>query len=712
MCSLLLDRQRLRIEPDDMFHVERVGEVIKNNLNLTIATATTAASLALFYLYRGHRQPVMEEVGLDDHIVEETISLDNQTFEIEPGVRCSRLVPDGQLMRYYIPEVTTTYEVFCYGINVSDNGPCLGERTGPALEYKWITYQQVYDEARQLGSAFIEKGIAPNNNSFVGICASNCPQWVVTEQACAMFSMVVVPVYDTLGLDALRHIVTLSKMSIIVCAKLSQAKQFVRFRAEGGTNLQCIVVIESIDTVDIEAARSDNVDLVSFQDMLNTGVDNLQKPMPPSPEDTCTVCYTSGTTGDPKGVVLTHENILSNVAAIMKQTFSNNFGPEDVHISYLPLAHMFERMCQVIMFHHGARVGFFRGDVKLLLDDIQTLKPTYFPTVPRLLNRIYNKITTRVQESTVKSLLFNFAFSRKMALLKRGVVSRDTLWDKLVFGRVQQLLGGRVKFIISGSAPLSSVVHEFLRCVFGCAVLEGYGQTEYSAGVTFNLPHEHRTGHVGPVLPCALLKLVSVPDMDYFAEQGRGEVCVKGPSRMKEYFLDPEKTRETIDEDGWLHTGDIGRINEDGTLSIIDRKKHHFKLSQGEYITPEKIEGVYSRSSFVLQVFLDGISSQRFPVAIIVPDPEVALTWATRHGIAETDMNQLCKNALLKRAIFDDFKRLAVEARLKGFEQVHDIYLHREPFSIDNGLLTPTLKNKRLVLRRFFSQEIQTLYND
>uniref|UniRef100_A0A672N3J2 long-chain-fatty-acid--CoA ligase n=1 Tax=Sinocyclocheilus grahami TaxID=75366 RepID=A0A672N3J2_SINGR len=385
-------------------------------------------------------------------------------------------------------------------------------------------------------------------------------------------------------------------------------------------------------------------------------------------------------------------------------------GPQDVHISYLPLAHMFERVVQGLILVHGARIGYFQGDIRILMDDLTTLKPTVFPVVPRLLNRMFDKIYGQAN-SSLKRHILEFAFRRKENEMKSGIMRRDSVWDKIIFKKVQASVGGHVRMMLTGAAPISAPVLTFLRAALGCQFYEGYGQTECTAGSTTTLPGDWTAGHVGAPLSCNDIKLVDVAEMNYYAAKGEGEVCVRGPNVFKGYLKDPEKTKEALDEDGWVHTGDIGKWLPNGTLKIVDRKKHIFKLAQGEYIAPEKIENIYIRSEAVAQTFVHGDSLQACLVAIIVPDPDFLPGWAKKRGI-EGSYEELCKNKEVKKAILEDIVKLGKESGLKSFEQVKDIALHTEMFSIQNGLLTPTLKAKRADLRNHFRKLIDELYSN
>ena len=310
----------------------------------------------------------------------------------------------------------------------------------------------------------------------------------------------------------------------------------------------------------------------------------------------------------PKGALLTHGGLIA--VARGADVMALGISKDDVHISYLPLAHVYERCVVTQIILKGGAIGFFRGDVQGLLEDIQALKPTLFPSVPRLLNRIHDKIQAQVGASALKSALFKKAYTSKMEYMKRHTVLEHPIWDRVLFKKVQALLGGRVRLIMSASAPISGDVLAFLRVVFGCHVLEAYGQTESNGALSVTWPFDFERGHVGPPLSCCQVRLESVPEMQYLVGDSpypRGEICVRGPIVFKGYLKDQKKTDETL-VDGWLHTGDIGYIDKKGRIYVIDRKKNIFKLSQGEYIAPEKLENCFVKSGFVGQMYVHGES--------------------------------------------------------------------------------------------------------
>ncbi|XP_067259661.1 long-chain-fatty-acid--CoA ligase 1a isoform X2 [Chanodichthys erythropterus] len=636
--------------------------------------------------------------------------LDMQSVEV-PGneyARRSILLDSDTYMTYYYKDARTMYEFFLRGLRVSNNGPCLGSRK-QSQPYKWLSYKEVADRAEFAGSALLHRGHSQSGDKYIGIFAQNRPEWTISELACYTYSLVAVPLYDTLGTEAISYIIDKASISTVICDLADKAHLILDCVSGRKHSVTTIVIMENFDSELTAQAQQNGIEVMSLKELEAIGKANHKTPIPPKPEDLALICFTSGTTGNPKGAMLTHGNVVSNCSAFIKVTQVHcMLNQTDIHISYLPLAHMFERVVEGVLLVHGARIGYFQGDIRLLMDDLKTLKPTVFPVVPRLLNRMFDKIFGQAN-TPLKRWLLDFATSRKEAELRSGVVRKDSMWDKLIFSKVQASLGGRVRLMITGAAPVSPTVLTFLRAALGCQFYEGYGQTECTAGCTMSLPGDWSAGHVGAPLPCNLVKLMDVAEMSYFAANGEGEVCVKGPNVFQGYLKDPERTLEAIDKDGWLHTGDIGKWLPNGTLKIVDRKKHIFKLAQGEYIAPEKIENIYIRSDPVAQVFVHGDSLQACLVGIVVPDPDFLPGWAKKRGI-EGSYTEMCKCKELKNAILEDIIRLGKEAGLKSFEQVRDIALHMEMFSVQNGLLTPTLKAKRTELRSHFREQIDQLY--
>uniref|UniRef100_A0A3P8XFW0 Arachidonate--CoA ligase n=1 Tax=Esox lucius TaxID=8010 RepID=A0A3P8XFW0_ESOLU len=656
----------------------------------------------------------------------------NMQSVVMPGedyIRRSILNSNDDHMTHYYSDARTMYEVFHRGLRVSNDGPCLGSRK-PNQPYEWLSYQEVADSAECIGSALLHRGHSQTGDKHIGIFAQNRPEWTISELACYTYSLVCVPLYDTLGLEAIEYIINQAAISTVICDMGDKARLIVDCVSGKEHTLKTIMLIEPFDEDLVACAKQCGIEILSLKEAEAVGKELMNIP---ARFDKSSLVFFHFL-GNPKGAMLTHGNVIANCAAFIKITEDTlNLGPKDVLISFLPLAHMFERVIEVmflmqliqilafivlftvtstilkgVILVHGARIGYFQGDIRLLMDDLKTLQPTVFPVVPRLLNRMFDKIFGQAN-TPLKRWMLDFATRRKQAEMMSGVVRKDSLWDKLIFQKVQNSLGGRVRLMITGAAPVSPTVLTFLRAALGCQFYEGYGQTECTAGCTMSMPGDWTAGHVGAPLPCNYVKLVDVTEMNYFATNGEGEVCVKGPNVFKGYLKDLEKTKEALDEDGWLHTGDIGKWLPNGVLKIVDRKKHIFKLAQGEYIAPEKIENIYSRSDPVAQIFVHGDSLQACLVGIVVPDPDFLPGWAKKKGI-EGSYLEMCASKELKNAILEDILRLGKEGGLKSFEQVRDIVLHTEMFSVQNGLLTPTLKAKRTDLRKHFQEQIDLLY--
>ncbi|KAG0013537.1 Long chain acyl-CoA synthetase 7 peroxisomal [Podila clonocystis] len=367
------------------------------------------------------------------------------------------------------------------------------------------------------------------------------------------------------------------------------------------------------------------------------------------------------------------------------------------------------------MISGAARVGYYQGDTLKLLDDVAILQPTIFASVPRLFNRIYDKVLAGVKaKGGIAAFLFNRAYAAKKANLRKGVMTH-AVWDKLVFGAIRARLGGKVKHIVSGSAPISPDVMDFLRICFSADVYEGYGQTEQAAGLCMSYRGDLTTGQVGPPQLCVEVKLKDLPAMNYTSQDKpfpRGEIMLRGASVFNGYYKAPKQTAETLDAEGWASTGDVGQWDAQGRLVVIDRVKNIFKLAQGEYIAPEKIEGVLAKHYLVSQVFVHGDSLQATLVGVVIPDPDTLKLWANEHGLGGKSYEELCRDAKVKTTLQKDLAVFGKESDLKGFEILKNIHVDSEQFSIENDLLTPTFKLKRHQAKEKYQGEIDRMYSE
>ncbi|KAL0787431.1 hypothetical protein Bca101_003677 [Brassica carinata] len=605
------------------------------------------------------------------------------------------------------PDIATLHDNFEHAVHDFRDYKYLGTRVrvdGTVGDYKWMTYGEVGTARTALGSGLVHHGIT--TGSSVGIYFINRPEWLIVDQACASYSYVSVPLYDTLGPDAVKFIVNHANVQAIFC--VAETLNSLLSGLSEMPSVRLVVVVGGLNESLPSLPPSAGVKVVSYSVLLNQGRSNPQPFCPPKPDDVATLCYTSGTTGTPKSMA---SKLLFMLSCTLHSSLACSFW---IYISYLPLAHIYERANQILAVYFGVAVGFYQGDNMKLLDDLAALRPTVFSSVPRLYNRIYDGITNAVKTSGgLKERLFNAAYNAKKQALLNGK-SASPIWDRLVFNKIKDRLGGRVRFMTSGASPLSPEVLEFLKICFGGRVSEGYGMTETSCVISGMDEGDNLTGHVGSPNPACEVKLVDVPEMNYTSADEphpRGEICVRGPIIFRGYYKDEVQTREVIDEDGWLHTGDIGLWLPGGRLKIIDRFFPDHLIAQGEYIAPEKIENVYAKCRFVGQCFIYGDSFNSSLVAVVSVDPDVLKSWAASEGI-KGDLRELCNNPRVKAAVLSDMDAVGRESQLRGFEFAKAVTLVLEPFTLENGLLTPTFKIKRPQAKEYFAEAITNMYKE
>ncbi|KAL5155812.1 Long chain acyl-CoA synthetase 1 [Glycine soja] len=560
------------------------------------------------------------------------------------------------------PDLSTAWDIFSMAVKKYRKNRMLGWREfvdGKIGPYVWKTYEEVYDEVLHIGSALRASGAEPGSR--IGIYGANCPQWIVAMEACCAHNLICVPLYDTLAM----------------------------------------VSFTSLTEEEKDKAIAIGIKPYSWEEFLHMGKENPSNISPPQPNSICTIMYTSGTSGDPKGVVLTHENITVFVRGmdLFMEQFEDKMTVEDVYLSFLPLAHILDRTIEEYFFHKGASVGYYHGDLNALRDDLMELKPTLFAGVPR----VFEKVSKKQWKNSI----------HKLGWMNKGYkhCNASPLADLLAFRKVKARLGGRVRLIISGGAPLSSEVEEFLRVTSCAFVCQGYGLTETCGSTTLAYPDEMcMLGTVGPVSIYNEMRLEEVPEMGYnpLGSPSCGEICLRGKTVFTGYYKNPELTREAI-KDGWFHTGDIAEVQLNGAVKIIDRKKNLIKLSQGEYIALEHLENVYGITPIVEDVWVYGNSFKSALVAVVVPNEETTKKWAFSNGHM-APFSKLCSLDQLKKHVLSELKMTAERNKLKGFEYIKGVILDPQPFDMERDLVTSTMKKRRNNMLKYYQVEIDELY--
>ncbi|KAK2435618.1 long chain acyl-CoA synthetase [Trifolium repens] len=599
----------------------------------------------------------------------------------------------------------------------SPSKPMLGRRrktdSTKAGPYEWLTYQEAYNAAIQIGSAMRTRGV--NSGDRCGIYGSNCPEWILAMEACNSYAVTYVPLYDTLGPNAVEFIINHAEVSI---AFVQQSKIASILSCLGRcTSLKTIVSFGNVSTTQKKEAEELGVSCFSWGEFLQLGNLDLDLPLK-NKTSICTIMYTSGTTGEPKGVIIKNEAFMTEVLSIDQiLSLTDKAATEgDVYFSFLPLAHVYDQIMVTYSIYKGSSIGFWQGDIRFLMEDIQTLQPTIFCGVPRIYDRVYAGINSKISsEGSWKKTLFQYAYNYKLGYLNSGLPQdKAAPWThKLVFDKIKHALGGRVRLMLSGAAPLSMNVEEFLRVTFGATLAQGYGLTESCAGCFSAITNVFSmTGTVGVPMTTIEARLESVPEMGYDAlsNQPRGEICLRGNTLFSGYHKRQDLTEEVI-VDGWFHTGDIGEWLPNGAMKIIDRKKNIFKLSQGEYVAVENIENKYLQCPLITSIWVYGNSFESFLVAIVIPERQALEDWAAKHDLSD-DFKSLCENLKARKYILDELNSVGQKHQLRGFELIKAVHLEPTPFDVERDLITPTFKLKRPQLLKHYKDCIDLLYKE
>uniref|UniRef100_A0A162ABU9 AMP-dependent synthetase/ligase domain-containing protein n=1 Tax=Daucus carota subsp. sativus TaxID=79200 RepID=A0A162ABU9_DAUCS len=550
-------------------------------------------------------------------------------------------------------------------------------------EYEWLTYGKAFEMVCNFASGLANLG--HKRDERVAIFADTRVEWFIALQGCFRRNVTVVTIYASLGQEAL-------------CHSLNEA--------------------------------SSSWTITSFKDIEQLGKENPVGADLPVSADTAVIMYTSGSTGLPKGVMMTHGNILATVSSVM--TIIPRLSDKDVYLAYLPLAHILELAAENIVVAVGASLGY--GSPLTLTDtsnkikrgtkgDASMLGPTILAAVPAILDRVRDGVCKKVDATGgISKKLFDLAYARRLSAINGSWFGawglERLLWNFLVFRKIRAILGSRVRFLLSGGAPLSGNTQRFINICIGAPIGQGYGLTETCAGATFTEYDDTSVGRVGPPIPCSVVKLIDWPEGGYSANDSpmpRGEIVVGGPNVTLGYFNNDEKTKEVykVDEKGmrWFYTGDIGRFHADGCLEIIDRKKDIVKLQHGEYVSLGKVEAALVGSAYVDIIVLHADSFYSYCVALVVASQSALEDWAQKQGITYADFSELCQKEEAVKEVLGSLVKVGKAARLEKFEIPTKIKLLSEPWTPDTGLVTAALKIKRDAIRKAFSEDLAQLYS-
>ncbi|KAH3758930.1 Long chain acyl-CoA synthetase 7, peroxisomal [Pelomyxa schiedti] len=645
------------------------------------------------------------------------------------------------------PDVHTVGELVRFAVNNFGGLPSFGKRDllpngAPQGDYHFLNYTQWGSRVDDFAAGLITLGLT--RADMVCIWAINRMEWTLTDYACALHGIVTVPLYDSLGVPQMGVVLNETESKVIV-ASADKVKIISQLNVP---HVRFIVSMDTIDPAEVpQLTEGKDYRLLNFSEVEEAGAKAraglafattgaVAVPRDPTPDDAAfaypevqptdpyTIIYTSGTTGSPKGVVLSHRNILAGCTGVTQ------FGLVGVpgkcsYVSYLPLAHVLERLLYLIVLLNGARCGFYSGATIHLVSDVQALRPTHFFGVPRVFNRMYTGVSNQVmKQGWLKRAVFNSAYWWKESCLLAGYDYNWNSWLNWgVFGATKNGMGGNVELILSGSAPLSADVQRYLSIVFCSPVSQGYGMTE-AYPISLGLLNDLDPKQCGPPMTHVEVKLRSVPELGYSIHDlpnPRGEIFARGPHVFSGYFKHPELTAEVLSEDGWYRTGDIVELLPGNRISVIDRKKDIFKLSQGEFISAENVECKYLLSRYVAQILVYGDASRSCLVALVSPnEPVLAAEYphlrveppTTTPADSSTpppmiDYSRI--DAAVEQAVLEDLKQVHAAAGMTPLQRVHAVRIV-PPFSVENGMLTPTQKAVRTNIKKAYLKEIEAMY--
>ncbi|MGH7620829.1 MAG: AMP-dependent synthetase/ligase, partial [Gemmatimonadaceae bacterium] len=581
----------------------------------------------------------------------------------------------------------TLTQLFVEAVESHDLPNALRMKVGVA--YQPISHRTIAERVQRAAFGLRALGVASTDR--VAILSENRPEWAIADYACLMSGMADVPIYPTLPPEQIAFMLRDSAVVAIFVSTAEQLQKITEIRDQ-------LPALKHVLTFDDVVAPGNTITMAALEAKgaaamtPDAAAQFRDEALAIRPDRVATIIYTSGTTGDPKGAMLTHGNIASNVAAVID---SLEMGKDDASLSFLPLSHILERMFDYVMFAAGVSIAYVQS-METIAANMQEIHPTIVVSVPRVYEKVYGRITDKaLQAGGVKRQIFLWAqkvgdrWTTEMLAGRTpgGLLALEhSIADKLVFSKVREAVGGRIRYFVSGGAPLSAEIARFFYAA-GCKIYEGYGLTETSPVIAVNTPARLAIGTVGPPIPGVEVRVAD-----------DGEILTRGPHVMKGYLNHPEATAAVIDPDGWFHTGDIGTL-EDGLLRITDRKKDIIVTSGGKNIAPQPIENLVKLNKYVSQAVMIG-DRRKFPLILVVPNFEQLDRWAGYKKIPTTDRREFLANPLVKAKMEKEV--IGGLGKLAHFEKPKKVVLLENDFTIESGELTPTLKVKRRTVDRKF----------
>lgn len=588
-------------------------------------------------------------------------------------------------------------------------------------DYQYLSFVEVRERVTELARGLLHYGI--QKNDVFNIYAQTSANWQLMSHACTTIATPVATAYDTLGENGLTH--SLNEPDCVGVYTNADLFPMLARVVKNTPSVRLVVYDGEPDAALLDSIRNarENMVVVSIDDLREVGKSqpaDILESRKPAKDDVALIMYTSGTTGAPKGVVLTHANVVSAIGGVF-HLLGHHLRPDDSFLAYLPLAHIMEYVVEATLFTAGMKTGY--GRVKTLTDasvrkckgDLATFRPTIMVGVPAVWEAIQKGIIAKVNAGgVVKKTLFNLGY----ALKKSRIPILSQVADSVVFSSVRAATGGRLRLALSGGAALSKETQEFL-CVALVTLLQGYGMTESCAMCAILPPELQQYGSVGLPSPSIEVKLRDVPEAGYMSTNNppQGEVCIRGPAVTKGYYKRPDLNEDEniFTKDGWLRTGDVGQWNPDGTLSLIDRIKNLVKLQGGEYIALEQLETVYRSCNIVSNICVHASPEAKQPIAIIIPhEQNLRHTLESQsNGIdATAPLSDLCHNKAVQELVLKECNAVGKKNGLKSMETLEAVILTAEEWTPENGLVTAAQKLQRTKVAKHFEKEIKEIYRN